>query len=53
MRLWLNQDYYIPLSMLEGAWTNVITDFVEGLPKCEGRNCILVIVDGSLNSTIS
>lgn len=27
------------------AWTSVSIDFVEGLPKSEGRDSILVVVD--------
>lgn len=34
-----------PLPILEGPWQDVTMDFVEGLPKSEGYNSILVIVD--------
>ena len=34
-----------PLAIPEHAWTNVTLDFVEGLPRSKGRDCILVVVD--------
>jgi hypothetical protein len=34
-----------PLSILAGAWQDITMDFIEGLPKSEGFNTILVILD--------
>ncbi|KAL0331636.1 UNVERIFIED_CONTAM: Transposon Ty3-G Gag-Pol polyprotein [Sesamum angustifolium] len=34
-----------PLPIPHQAWSSVSMDFVEGLPKSEGRNCIMVVVD--------
>lgn len=34
-----------PLPVPEGAWTHVSMDFIEGLPKSQGKNVILVVVD--------
>lgn len=34
-----------PLPIPKGAWQNVTMDFIEGLPKSEGSNAILVVVD--------
>lgn len=34
-----------PLPVPEGAWHTVTMDFIEGLLKSSGHNCILVIVD--------
>jgi hypothetical protein len=34
------------LPIPEGAWQDITIDFVEGLPKYEGYNCILVVVVG-------
>jgi hypothetical protein len=34
-----------PLPILENAWHTVTLDFIEGLPKSAGYNCILVVVD--------
>lgn len=34
-----------PLPVPEGAWQVVSLDFIEGLPKSHGFNCILVVVD--------
>jgi len=34
-----------PLAMPMQAWTSISMDFVEGLPKSEGKDCILVVVD--------
>ena len=34
-----------PLSILDQAWEGVSMDFIERLPKSEGRDVILVIVD--------
>lgn len=34
-----------PFPVPEGAWQVVSLDFIEGLPKSHGFNCILVVVD--------
>jgi hypothetical protein len=34
-----------PLPIPDGAWQTVTLDFIEGLPKSAGFNCILVVVD--------
>lgn len=34
-----------PLEVLNWAWANITMDFVEGLPRLEGKNCVLVVVD--------
>lgn len=34
-----------PLEVLEMAWSHIIMDFIEGLPKSRGRDVILVVVD--------
>lgn len=34
-----------PLPIPDGAWQIVTLDFIEGLPKFAGYNCILVVVD--------
>lgn len=34
-----------PLPIPEGAWQMVTLDFIEGLPRSAGYNCILVVVD--------
>lgn len=34
-----------PLEVPQGAWTHLSMDFIEGLPKSEGKNVILVVVD--------
>ena len=33
------------MAIPEKAWTNVTMDFIEKLPKLEGKDCILVVVD--------
>jgi hypothetical protein len=35
-----------PLPIPDKAWTHISLDFVEGLPKLEGKDVILVVVDG-------
>lgn len=34
-----------PLNVPGGPWESISMDFIEGLPKSEGRDCIMVIVD--------
>lgn len=34
-----------PLPVLEQAWTHITMDFIEGLPRSEGKDVILVVVD--------
>ena len=34
-----------PLDILGQAWAVISMDFIEGLPKSEGKNVILVVVD--------
>jgi len=34
-----------PLEIPGQAWESLSMDFVEGLPKSEGKNCIIVVVD--------
>lgn len=34
-----------PLPLPDMAWTHITMDFVEGLPKSEGKDVIWVIVD--------
>ncbi|KAK4407690.1 Transposon Ty3-G Gag-Pol polyprotein [Sesamum angolense] len=35
----------LPLPIPNQAWASISMDFIEGLPKSEGKDCILVIVD--------
>lgn len=34
-----------PLGVPTQAWDDITMNFVEGLPRSEGKNCILVVVD--------
>jgi hypothetical protein len=34
-----------PLPVPEEAWTNIVMDFITGLPKSQGYEVILVVVD--------
>src|ERR1700684_5036 len=34
-----------PLSTPDRKWTHITYDFITGLPKCEGKDAILVVVD--------
>jgi hypothetical protein len=34
-----------PLPVTQGAWQDLTMDFIEGLPKSEGCDTILVVVD--------
>lgn len=34
-----------PLQVSDGVWTDICLDCIEGLPKCNGKEVILVVVD--------
>ena len=34
-----------PLAIPNQAWTNLTMDFIEGLPRSKGKDCIMVVVD--------
>ena len=34
-----------PLDIPGGPWESISTDFIEGLPRSEGKDCIMVIMD--------
>ncbi|KAL0395244.1 UNVERIFIED_CONTAM: Transposon Ty3-G Gag-Pol polyprotein [Sesamum latifolium] len=34
-----------PLPLPSQAWTSISMDFIEGLPKSQGKDCIMVVVD--------
>lgn len=38
-------DLLLPLPVPEGIWTDICLDFIEGLPKSQGKYVILVLVD--------
>jgi hypothetical protein len=34
-----------PLPILEQKWESILMDFITGLPKVQGKDCIFVVVD--------
>jgi Integrase core domain len=40
-----SQGLLEPIPILEGAWEVITMDFIGGLPKSEGKDVIMVIID--------
>jgi hypothetical protein len=40
-----------PLPILEQKWENISKDFITGLPKVQGKDCIYVVVERLTKST--
>ena len=34
-----------PIPILDQAWTEITMDFIEGLPKCQGKSALWVVID--------
>lgn len=45
MKMLLHQAYYSLFQFLGGVFANLTMDFVEGLPKSQGRNVVLAVVN--------